>query len=217
MDGTGTLFEPFIKLLPTGFDARVVSYPEDTYLTYQELAERAASFIPLDEPYLIVAESYSGPVAILLAARRLGQLRAVVLVASFVSPPRGRFGSCASRFVPVAFFRVAAPAWILRRLLLDRAASPEVVASVRKAVAGVKPDVLSRRLRDALSADFAPLLADCAARIVCLAPDADRLLGEGSSIPGTETIRVAGPHLLLQCAPATSLTTLRKLRLFDQN
>lgn len=68
MDGTGILLRPFVDLLPNGIDVKVISYPEDTYLTYEQLAERVLGVVPRSEPYVIIAESYSGPVACLIAA-----------------------------------------------------------------------------------------------------------------------------------------------------
>jgi hypothetical protein len=50
MDGTGILLRPFVELLPNGIDVKVVSYPEDTYLTYEQLAERVLGLVPSSEP-----------------------------------------------------------------------------------------------------------------------------------------------------------------------
>jgi hypothetical protein len=210
MDGTGALFEPFIRLLPGDVDVRVARYPEDTYLTYEQLAERVATLIPVGSDYLIVAESYSGPVAALLAAHPVGNLRAVVLVASFVSLPLGRVGKWIAMVVPTAVFRLRLPAWFLRWLLMD---SPDMVSAVQSAIARVKPAVLAQRFRDALAADYASVLATCAVRIVQLRPTADRLLGTRSHRGFGEVVSVTGPHLLLQCAPEASLAALRELGL----
>jgi hypothetical protein len=56
MDGTGILLRPFVDLLPNGIDVKVVTYPEDTYLTYEQLAERVLGVVPRTEPYVIIAE-----------------------------------------------------------------------------------------------------------------------------------------------------------------
>jgi pimeloyl-[acyl-carrier protein] methyl ester esterase len=219
MDGTGVLFEPFIRLLPEGVDVRVVRYPEDTHLTYEQLAERAASVIPIEKAYLIVAESYSGPVATLLAAHPFGNLQAVVLVSSFVSLPLGRAGRWIAKVVPTAVFRWRAPAWILRWFLMDSATPPDLISAVQGAIARVRPEVLVQRLRDALTVDFAAALAACTVRIVYLWPAADRLLGTRglrgclAAKADLEVVKVAGPHFLLQCAPASSLAVLRELGL----
>jgi pimeloyl-ACP methyl ester carboxylesterase len=220
MDGTGILFKKFVRLLPDGVDAKVVSYPEDKYLTYEQLAERVICVLPVNEPYVIVAESYSGPVAALLAARPVGNLQAVVFVSSFVSLPCGRMGPWIAKVLPLALFRPRAPAWILRRLLMNSATGRELISEVQDAIARVSPEVLARRLRDVLNADFVKALKACTVRIVCLLPESDRLLGTRglrgflAAKPDIETVRIAGAHFLLQCAPDSSLAALQKLGLF---
>jgi hypothetical protein len=105
MDGTGILFKAFARCVPDGIDVKVVPYPEDKYLTYEQLAERVMGLVPSNAPYVIIAESYSGPVASFLAAHPVGNLQAVVFVSSFVSSPCGRIGSWIAKMVPVAIFR----------------------------------------------------------------------------------------------------------------
>ena len=220
MDGTGILFKEFVRLLPDGIRAQVLSYPEDKYLTYEQLAERVACVLPVNEPYAIVAESYSGPVAALLAAHPVGNLQAVVFASSFVSLPCGRIGSWIAKALPIAFFRPRAPGWILRWLMMNSATGRELISEVQDAIARVSPEVLARRLRDALNADFVEILKACTVRIVCLLPESDHLLGTRglrgflAAKPDIETVRIAGPHFLLQCAPDNSVAALQKLGLF---
>jgi pimeloyl-ACP methyl ester carboxylesterase len=220
MDGTGILFKEFIRLLPDDVDTRVVRYPDDEFLTYEQLAERVVRAVPVGQPYLIIAESFSGPVAALLAAQPVGDLRAVVFVSSFVSFPGGRMGTYIAKLFPAALFRFPAPAWLLRWLLMDSAAAPDAISDVQAAIARIRPEVLAGRLRDALNADFSESLRDCTVRVVYLVAGSDRLLGTRglrgilAMKPNVETVRIAGPHLLLQCAPYDCLAALRKLGLF---
>jgi len=221
MDGTGILLRPFVQLLPVGIDATVVSYPEDIYLTHQQLAKLVLDIVPCSEPYVILAESYSGPVACLLAAHPVGNLCAVVFVASFVSLPWGAIGRWIAEILPTALFRPRTPAWILRWLLMDADTPIEMISEAQDIIARVRPEVLAQRLRDSLNADFGPTLRDSTVRVVCLVPESDRLLGERglrgflAAKPSIEVVRVAGPHSILQCAPAGSLTSLQKTGVFS--
>jgi pimeloyl-ACP methyl ester carboxylesterase len=220
MDGTGILLDEFVRRLPEGVDANIVRYPEDRYRTYAQLAEMVARLLPVYEPYVIVAESYSGPVAALLAARAMGNLQAVVFVSSFVSLPCGRIGAWIAKALPPSLFRPRAPAAILRWLLMSPATTREQISDVQDAIARVSPEVLARRLRDALTADFAEMLRGCTIRIVCLLPEADRLLGTRglrgflAAKPDIEIVKIAGPHFLLQCAPNNCISALQRLGLF---
>jgi hypothetical protein len=82
-----------------------------------------------------------------------------------------------------------------------------MIASVQDAIARVRPEVLARRMRDALTVDFSPVLAACTARIICIPSAPDRLLAtrglRGCLVVknDVEAVTVTGPHLLLQCAP----------------
>jgi len=217
MDGTGILLRPFVDLLPNGIDVKVVSYPEDTYLTYEQLAERVLGLVPSSEPYVIIAESYSGPVACLIAAHPVGNLQAVVFVASFVSLPWGRIGRWIAKVLPTALFRMRAPAWILRWLFMDADTPREMISEAQDVIARVRSEVLAQRLRDSLNADYAPILRDCTDRLVYLLPESDRLLGTRghrgflAAKPGIETVKIAGPHSILQCAPASCLAVLQRI------
>ncbi len=223
MDGTGILLRPFVDLLPNGIDVKVISYPEDTYLTYEQLAERVLGVVPRSEPYVIIAESYSGPVACLLAAHPVGNLQAVVFVASFVSLPWGRMGRWIAKVLPTALFRSRAPAWMLRWLLMDADTRPEMISEAQAVIARVRPEVLAQRLRDSLNADYMPTLRDCTVRLAYLLPESDRLLGNRglrgflAAKPGIETVQIAGPHSILQCAPASSLAVLQKTGVFGDS
>jgi sigma-B regulation protein RsbQ len=217
MDGTGTLFNAFVGLLPAGIDAKIVPYPKDRHMSYAQLAELVGGVLPRDTPYVIIAESYSGPIASILAAHPVGNLQGVVFVSSFVSFPCGRIGPWLAKMVPTILFRGRAPAWILRWLVMDSATPREMISAVQDAVAGVRPEVLTRRLRDALNADFAVTLKHCSVRIVYLLSGSDRLLGTRglrrllAARSDIETVKIDGPHFLLQCAPDRSLAGLLKI------
>jgi pimeloyl-ACP methyl ester carboxylesterase len=87
MDGTGSLFSEFIAALPHGLEPIVVAYPIDRALDYADLVQLARESLPTDRPYLLVGESFSGPIAISLAASRPEGLRGLVLVCSFARSP----------------------------------------------------------------------------------------------------------------------------------
>lgn len=216
MDGTGNLYGDFVRFLPTGLDARIVRYPEDEYLTYEQLAHRVSSVLPENEPYVVVAESYSGHIAALNAARAGENLRAVILVSSFISPPYGRPGQWIATLLPPFLFRLGPPAWLVKWLLLDSTAPHKLVDEVRSAIARVRPEVLAKRLRDALSANNAPALSECTAPVVFLIPDSDRLLPKRvleelvAAKPNGEIVRIAGPHLILQCHPQETIAAIRR-------
>jgi hypothetical protein len=64
MDGTGLLFDAFARHLAPRLNPRIVIFPTDVSLTYDELLQRID--VPT-KPFAIVAESFSGPLGIRLA------------------------------------------------------------------------------------------------------------------------------------------------------
>lgn len=118
MDGTGELLAEFAAALAPEFDATIVSYPNDVVLDYPALTALVQDLLPQDQPYALIAESFSGPIAIRLAATKPTGLVGVVLCASFAKAPQPRLLPFAGllRFVP---FRKI-PALFLMPLLIGR-------------------------------------------------------------------------------------------------
>jgi pimeloyl-ACP methyl ester carboxylesterase len=222
MDGTGTLFDPFAGELPRHVQAVRVSYPASVHLNYDQLADRVRGELPSGQPYIVVAESFSGPVALRLADRPVGNLRAIVLVASFVSRPLGLLGSPIARLPLASVFRARPPRWILRWLLMEPATPPEMVSAVQVAIGRVSPGVLAARMREALAVDCTAAALACPVRIVCLVSERDRLLGRRTAralrrlSQRIEVVTVQAPHLLLQCAPRAGIAAMNRLGLLDE-
>ena len=218
MDGTGLLFEPFMRLLSVNHQAAIVSYPAETFLEYRDLADRVRSGIP-DDPFVLIAESFSGPVAALVGALRPPSLKAIVFVNSFVRFPLGRTGALLGRFIPRIFFDLMIGAGLPQQVLRFNCQAPEVSGALRSAVKMVNPAVLSMRIKAALEVDASEMLKRCTARVICLVSTGDHVIGNRSlrgfvaAKPDTEVVTVPGPHLLLQCSPADAISALRKVGL----
>ena len=87
MDGTGALFAPLLHELSPAIRPLVVTYPPNERLGYAELAERVETQLPAADDYVLLGESFSGPVATLLAGRHPPGLRGLILACSFVRSP----------------------------------------------------------------------------------------------------------------------------------
>jgi pimeloyl-ACP methyl ester carboxylesterase len=207
LDGTGKLFEPFIAHAPSGASCSVVSYPVNEELAYPDCADLVmANFIP-EEPFVIVAESFSGPVAVLVASTRPSALAAVVLCNTFVFRASWRGFS----LLPWAFlFRLPLTQFSVGLHLTGFKHASRLVEAIRAANAPVLPGVRASRLRSALSVDVRDQLAGLSVPVVYLRGIHDRLIFSGcvrhvvSARPITTVVRVPGPHLLLQVEPERS-------------
>jgi pimeloyl-ACP methyl ester carboxylesterase len=208
LDGTGRLFADFARALPASVSPVALSYPTDTVLDYRELEPYVERALPRDGPFALVAESFSGPLALRIAARGPQGLIAVVLVASFVRPPR-RALSLLRVLIRPSLFRVAPPRSAVRCALLGLDAPERVVNEFREAIALVSPGVLAARLREVARVDVIEELRRCPARLLYVAGQRDRLLParvarELSALrPDMVIHSVDAPHLVLQRAGAT--------------
>jgi pimeloyl-ACP methyl ester carboxylesterase len=214
MDGTGTLFEPLIEALSDDLPFMVVRYPSSEPLGYDALTDFADARLPADEPLVLLGESFSGPIAISLAARHPTRIKAVVLCCTFARNPRpilSPFKLFAS-LVPVKQL----PTSLACVALLGQHATPKLRVALQTALAGVSAGALRERIKAALSVDVTSTLARLTAPILYLRASEDRLIpGRASALiqsiqPSTRLVQIAGPHCLLQAAPVEAARALQE-------
>ncbi|HEV8604057.1 MAG TPA: alpha/beta hydrolase [Tepidisphaeraceae bacterium] len=207
LDGTGELFGPLLEVIPGDLGRRVIPYPVDQVMSYGEVLELVEGELAEEGEVVLVAESYSGPVALRFAAAHPDRVRAVVLCASFVCSPLPRW---LRWLVKPVLFRISPPALALRALMVGRDAPDALVAEVREAIGRVRPEVMAGRLRDVLELECGEALRACAAPVMYLAGARDLLAGKRNEevikrIRVDVTVcRLDGPHLLLQTQPAAA-------------
>lgn len=205
MDGTGILFAPFVAALDGMFKVRLVDYPGNEGLGYEELTAIARAALPTNDPFILLGESFSGPIAVALAAERPEGLLGVILCSSFVRNPLPLFSPMRNLagFVP---FRMA-PLPAIERFLLGRFSTPGLKAAIADALARVSTRALQTRLKAVLSVDVSNLLGAVKVPILYLQAAHDRLVPRSSArhihalCPTMMRVELEGPHCLLQAAP----------------
>lgn len=204
MDGTGELFAPLLAQIPSQFHPHVITYPTDQLLGYDTLLEHIEHQINESEPVALVAESFSGPLAIRYAAKHPERVCAMVLCVSFVRFPVPQVVVSLSKY-----FASARPAdWMLRLLLAGWDAPPEMLQLLRRTIRRVDPRVLAHRFEEVARVDAREDLRRCTAPILYLGANDDHLVRsyrrrEMELIQPQMVVRkIASPHLLLQTAPA---------------
>jgi len=205
MDGTGTLFEPFIAALGPGLAVKVVRYPTAEPLGYAELEAFARTALPTEDPFIILGESFSGPIAVSLAASSSSQLKGLVLCCTFVRNPRPLFSGLQSLvgLLPVTI----APIGALSHMLLGRHSTAPLRSALALALAQVSPTALRARLRAVLSVNVSAKLSALQVPSLYLRASQDRVVPHSASklvlqlSPRTKLVELEGPHFLLQAAP----------------
>jgi pimeloyl-ACP methyl ester carboxylesterase len=211
LDGTGELFSPFLELL-RGFPTQVIAYPRDRAMNYAEHEAFARGKLPANEDYVLLAESFSGPVGIAIAADAPPQLKGLILCGTFASNPLPLFGPL-STFVGSAPAMRVPPALMAPWLYAGRG-TPELRRAHAKAMTLVAPVAIRARVAAILAVDYRPLLRRIEVPILYMRALADRLIpaSAGRAIlqlrPDAEWTEIDAPHFLLQTEPVACVAAV---------
>jgi pimeloyl-[acyl-carrier protein] methyl ester esterase len=218
MDGTGFLFDFLLPCLPSGIVPKVISYPAADLLSYEKLADLVLGQLP-SPPFALLGESFSGPVAIAVAAR--SSPMAVILACSFVANPRP-----ALSFIKPLLRWLPPPASILGLLcmaLMGRHQTLSLRAALARSLEAVKPAVLRHRAAAALTANARPSLALLQCPILYMQAAQDRVVPASCARevlriqPATQVIRFQAPHFLLQTQPAEAAQAIEQFLCRSRN
>jgi pimeloyl-ACP methyl ester carboxylesterase len=204
LDGTGDLFAPFIDSLGD-FPTQVIAYPGDRAMNYAEHEAHARARLPHDEPYVLLAESFSGPIGIAISVSRPPGLAGLILCATFASNPLPVFGPFARLIGALPAARI--PPSLMSPWLFGSRATPELRRAHAQTMARVSPRVIRARVAALLAVDHRPLLRQIQMPMLYLRASRDRLIpsSAGRTImdmrPDVELAEIDAPHFLLQTAP----------------
>jgi pimeloyl-[acyl-carrier protein] methyl ester esterase len=204
LDGTTRMLDVFIAAAcAAGFGSvHAIAYPPDRPLGYAELETFARAALPRETPFVLLGESFSGPIAIAIAADPPPNLVGLVLSTTFARAPVPLLAPFAplTRFAPTH----ALPKAALSAVLLGRWSTHELRRTLRTALADVAPSVQRARAAAAMRVDMSDRLARIAVPTLTLKANHDRLLRAGAGrqllagIANARQVAVDGPHLLLQ-------------------
>lgn len=195
LDGTGALFDGVTERVP---DCRALAFPPEL-TDYDGLEAFVREWFP-SRPFVVVAESFSGPLGVRLAANPPPHLIGVVLVATFVTRPRWL------PWLPSPAFGLTPPAWAIRRWMLGDAADG-LVGRTQAVLRACSASTVASRVAAIRHVDERASLAASAVPLVLLEPRADRLVPPQGLL--VETVRIHGPHLLLQASPDACVQAIR--------
>jgi pimeloyl-[acyl-carrier protein] methyl ester esterase len=208
MDGTGKLFEPFLAALSPRFNIIVIRYPASVPLDYEDLIGLVRDELPVEEQFVILGESFSGPIAVSLAAQSPPNLRGLILCASFVRSPV-RWPAMLKPLTHLLPLR-AIPAGVLSVPLLGRFGNSRARRLLAGALAMVHANVLRARIRSVLTVDVREKVAAIKVPFLFLQASADWIVPKSASmalrelVPALQVIELSGPHMLLQISPTAA-------------
>jgi pimeloyl-ACP methyl ester carboxylesterase len=203
-DGTGELFGPLTAALSPLHRPTVIRYRDER--TFDEYVDTAAAALP-DHGAILIAESFSGPIALGLMARRPDKIRCAVLCATFLESPFRALTKLA-RFVPPPLFglRIGHRA-MLQTFCLDDRCDPALMDSALTVIKSMPAAAVAARLNVLAKLQVRPLCRNIRTPLLILRASGDRLVSPTryqqliEALPGATVKDVAGPHLLLQSRP----------------
>ena len=212
MDGTGELFQPFLAAAKNEFSAIVIRYPTDRLLDYAALTALVSSQFPTNERFVLLAESFSGPIAVTLAASKPKGLSGLVLCATFARNPRPKLGCLIPLFslLPLSWV----PARVISYFFLGRFATTELRDDLKRVLGNVDRSVISKRLRSIIEVNVTNELQQIDVPLLYLMASEDRLVTSNTAIPferlrNCRITKITGPHLLVQSVPREVAIALR--------
>jgi pimeloyl-ACP methyl ester carboxylesterase len=213
LDGTGDQFAPLIDALGPEIPTVVVRYP-DAPLDYETHQSIAASALPQNGHYVILGESFSGPIAISLAAEAPSGLLGCILCASFVRTPRRLLGLAVPFLGLMPPQRV--PSALADFLVMGRFATPALRRMQLDARRSVSPATLVARLKAIAHVNVSAKLRSMDLPILYMRATEDRLVPRSAGEYFSRVARAGrivdleGPHFLLQAKPSAAATEVRK-------
>jgi pimeloyl-ACP methyl ester carboxylesterase len=199
LDGTEVFFRPLLDALPASIRAQVLCYPESGPYRYEELLEVLRRTVEDLPEYYVLGLSFSGPLAVMLAAEQPEKVRGVILAASFVRCPRpdllllSPFLSGPAIWLLRAARRV--PIWLLRH------ADDPFRRAKAETWSRVSAGPLAKRLRAVLGVDVRALLRTCRPPLLCLAFNEDNVVPMANAEeavrqnPTAGLVTIPGKHL----------------------
>lgn len=199
LDGTGTLLSEVAELLKSKHEVTVIRYASDLY-AYQDLKTKVQTALPADD-YIIVAESFSGPLAVMIASENPTGLQGVVFVATFAKTPF-KVPKFLTYLVDITPTKSRLLSRLAQPFLMGRWATPEFTTRFKQVMHAVPASTMAGRLREVLKVDVVQKLMAIDIPTIYLSARDDRLIpsrmaSDFDRLP-PNVFEIAGPHFLLQ-------------------
>lgn len=212
LHGNKTLFPPLLEELGDVL-TECVEYPTTISQSYESLEKWLSEQIDWQIPRVIIAESFSGPLALRLAKRFPDSVQSLVLAASFCASPT----SPNLALLPLRpLLMLSPPRRTLRHFLIGDEASEQQVTELKKIVSKIPSKVLTQRIRAILS--LQPSDSPCLKNLPMLilqAADDNMVPWETQNqlrmrYDHATTHWLDGPHLILQSASAECASLIKE-------
>jgi len=205
LDGTDVFLRPLLAVLPSSVRPLVVCFPAvgaNDYTALLPIVQQAVARLP---SFYVLGWSFSGPLAVKLAAAEPSRVRGIILAATFVRPPRPMLSR-------MKYLACAPVVWAVRagRRVPDWLFAPATDPFKRDKAetwARVDAGTVAARVRTVLDLDVRDDLRRCTHPVLCLAGSRDVVVPCGNvddivkARPSAEMRTIEGRHFALYTNP----------------
>lgn len=147
LNGTGELFDAFFEAFPANVSHSVIAYPSGGLGGFEDYRNYVVERLSAYSSYVLLAESFSGPLAVHALANLREAPRALIICASFLQSPKPKLLSL-NRLMP--FGRLLKAVSRFKRghsIFLGEDVTDETIAKFSVALNSLPPKLISERLR----------------------------------------------------------------------
>lgn len=204
MDGSGRLFQPLLEALTPAIPVKLIEYPQDGPQDYDSLTDFVAGQLRPHESYILLAESFSGPVARCLAATTPTKIVSLIVVAGFFKRPNPLLALLP--WLPVqTLLSLPIPDMLVRRYLLGSDADDRLIRLFKETLKELSKKSLAARLHSI--GKLMPQGPSIPCSCLYLQATNDRLVQAwnlevlSDYCRDVTVARIDGPHFLCQARP----------------
>jgi pimeloyl-[acyl-carrier protein] methyl ester esterase len=217
IDGTDISFEPLRELLPQDINVKVIRYPVDELLDFDETVQCAKDQIqPEQQDAIVIAQSFSGPVAIALVGSGKLKAKCLILCSTFAKSPRPVLFKILSYLPLELLLRLPFPRFLLKHVIEGGDEATDLFLAMWQKVKPLVPaKTLVHRFNVISRVDVRGWLPKLTIPCFYIQASSDRTVPASSLFDFTETItdlrvkRIKGPHFILQAQPEESISAIQ--------
>lgn len=213
MDGTGELFADFVLALKDEVRPVIIGYPENQALGYEDLEEYVRDRLPINEPFILLGESFSGPIAISIASSAPAGLIGLILCCTFASNPLPLLRPIKSliNVLPISSKLTTC----IVPFLLGKFSSRSLRKNLEQTLGKVSSRTLRRRMQAVFDIDVSNKLGKIQIPILYIQAEDDSIVPVSALKKICEyakklkIVKLRAPHLLLQTVPLEAATAVK--------
>jgi pimeloyl-[acyl-carrier protein] methyl ester esterase len=216
IDGTEISFEPLRELLPRDADVKVIRYPVDKILDFDETVKCVADQVQsVHQDAIVIAQSFSGPVAVALVGSGKLKAKCLILCSTFAKSPRPALLKILG-FLPLELIlSLPFPKFFLKHVIGGEDEATDLFLAMWQRVKPLVPArTLVHRLKVVSRVDVRDWLPKLTIPCLYIQATFDRSVPASSLFDFTENVadlrvkRIKGPHFILQARPEESLSAI---------